>query len=173
MSQTEKKVSMFRSQCLDKHIASQPLNRANGMSHGELTEVRQLQRLTRNAEVMGPRLLPLSALPDPQERSAWLYPTLQSLRNQPPSALLLVSRSASCYEYVAVIRAAHTHSEPLLGDSCWLEPSIFSHHKTAFVCEHVVCWELSSSVARGLSAPHPPQAGSRSGKAGLASEEKQ
>lgn len=55
MSQTEKKVSIFCSQCLDKHITSQPLNRANGMSRGELIEMQQLQRLTRNAEVTGPR----------------------------------------------------------------------------------------------------------------------
>lgn len=87
-TEKKKKVSMFCSQCLDKHITSQPLNRANGMSRGELIEMRQLQRLTRNAEVMGPHFLLLSTRPDPQESSAWLYPTLQGLRNQPPSALL-------------------------------------------------------------------------------------
>lgn len=164
---------MFCSQCLDKHIASQPLNRANGMSRGELIEMRQLQRLTRNAEVMVPCLLPLSALPDPQERSAWPYPTLQVLRNQPPSALLLLSRSASHYEYMAVISAARARSELLLGDSCWLELSIFSHHKTAFVCKHVVCWELRSAAMRGLRAPPPHELGGGPGRLGLPQRKKQ
>ena len=166
-------MSVFCSQCLDKHVTPQPLNRANGMSRGELTEMRQLQRLTRNAEAMGPCLLPPSVLPDPRESSAWSYPTLQGLRNQPPSALLLLSHSTSRYNYVAVISAAHARSEPLLRDSCWLEPSVFSHNKTAFVCKHVVFWELSSAAARGLGAPHPPRAGMRSGKAGFASKERE
>lgn len=44
---------MFCSQCLDKHITSQPLNRVNGMNCGELIEMQQLQRLEGIVKVMG------------------------------------------------------------------------------------------------------------------------
>lgn len=142
------------------------------MSRGELIEMRQLQRLTRNAEVMGPCLLPLSALPDPQERSAWPFPTLQVLRNQPPSALLLLSRSGSRYEYMAVISAARARSELLLGDSCWLELSIFFPPQNSIRVRTRRL--LGAALRRDERAPcsSSPRAGRRSGKVGFASEEK-